>query len=140
MSKAYVLNITKEPFGKKNPQLLRVILHEEYTRIDFGYQTDQIYIRGGWVKISPNTYLKDFESERKFKLIRAKNIPISPQKHHFQSRKDWLFFSLYFEPIPFKDSVIDMIEKENGDHTDFNYYGIKIDTKEAHRMVQSITF
>lgn len=140
MTKAYVINITKEPAGTKNPQLLRIIMDEEYTRLDFGYQTVKIYKRGGWVKISKDTFLRSTSSNRKFRLIQAKNIPISPQKHHFQSKKDWLFFSLYFEPIPFNDSVFDMIEDENGDGSEFNYFGIEINTLNAHRMVKSLSF
>ena len=122
MVKAYVQNITKEPRGQRNPQLLRIVMHEEYTRIDFGYHTYELYIKGGWVKISPKTYLTDQASGRQFKLINARNIPISPDRHNFKSQKDWLFFSLFFEPIPFKDSMIDMIEYENKDIGNFNYY------------------
>ena len=34
-----------------NLQLLRVILHEEYTKVDFGYAASGYYIKGGWVRI-----------------------------------------------------------------------------------------
>ena len=140
MVKAYVQNITIEPRGQKNPQLLRVVMHEEYTRIDFGYHTYELYENGGWVKISPETYLEDTSSGRQFKLTNTRNIPISPERHNFKSQKDWLFFSLFFEPIPFKDSIINMIECENKNYSSFNYYDIEIDTKQAHRMVQRINF
>jgi hypothetical protein len=33
-------------------------------------------------------------------------------------------FTLYFEPIPIADCIIDMIEEEHPSENDFNYYGV----------------
>jgi hypothetical protein len=111
---------------KQNPLILRIILTDESTRVDFGYTTPWYYERGGWIKISPDTHLQVEGSEKKYELKEAVGIPIAPQRTDFESNKDWQFFTLYFEPIPKKDCVINMIEVENPTKNDFNYYGIEL--------------
>ena len=111
---------------KQNPLILRIILTDESTRFDFGYTTPWYYVRGGWIKISPNTYLQVEGSEKKYELQDAVGIPIAPQRTDFESTKDWQFFSLYFKPIPKKDCVINLIEVEKPTENDFNYYGIEL--------------
>jgi hypothetical protein len=49
----------------------------------------------------------------------------------FQSVKDWQFFTLYFEPIPQKDCLINIIEEEKPSPNDFNYYGIALKMDEG---------
>jgi hypothetical protein len=49
----------------------------------------------------------------------------------FQSVKDWQFFTLYFQPIPQKDCVINIIEEEKPTPDDFNYYGIELKMNEG---------
>ena len=111
---------------KQNPLILRIILTDESTRVDFGYTTPWYYVRGGWIKISPDTYLQVEGSEKKYELQDAVGIPIAPQRTDFESTKDWQFFSLYFKPIPKKDCVINLIEVEKPTENDFNYYGIEL--------------
>jgi hypothetical protein len=111
---------------KQNPLILRIILTDESTRVDFGYTTPWYYERGGWIKISPDTHLQVEGSEKKYELKEAVGIPIAPQRTDFESNKDWQFFTLYFEPIPKKDCVINIIEVENPTKNDFNYYGIEL--------------
>ena len=60
----------------QNPKMVRVVLTENYTRIDFGYTTPWFYEKGGWITISPDTYLKLKHLEHKFSLINNKtNLP-----------------------------------------------------------------
>lgn len=111
---------------KQNPKLLRIILTTEFTRFDFGYTTPWYYEKGGWIKISPKTYLQDISSNEKYLLKDATGIPISPERTDFQSTEDWQFFTLYFEPAPQKDCILNMIEVEKPTINDFNYYGIEL--------------
>ena len=50
-----------------------------------------------------------------------------PEKLHFNSSIEWRYFSLYFPPIPEGVKFIDLIEKELGDKTEFNFFRIKLD-------------
>lgn len=117
--------------SKQNPNFLRVILTKEFTRIDFGYTTPWYYIKGGWIKIEPETYLQNEETKEQYKLKEATGILIAPKRINFESTEDWQFFSLYFEPIPQNDCVLNMIEAEKPTPNDFNYYGIELKMKEG---------
>ena len=134
IEKIYLTNINAEKKSIQNPKIMRAILCRSYTQIDFGYVAPWIYVRGGWIHIDPSTYLQVIGSEKKYKLIDAKNIPIAPQKHNFESIEDWCVFSLIFETIPLKSCCIDIIEADNPSTDDFNYYNIKIDFQSAYEL------
>ncbi len=123
------LNIIRRP--NTNLVVLRALLDKEYTRIDFGYIATNHFIKGGWIRIAAETYLKIHGDDQKYQLTHADNIPIAPDHFNFQSNKDWQFFSLYFDPIPQKNMMIDIIEEENPDDNDFNYYGIELNIENA---------
>lgn len=124
---SYISIPTTQQLIKDNPQVLRVVLNEKYTKIDFGYVATIIYDRGGWIKIAPHTFIEVQGKPERYALIDAVNIPISPNKLDFQSTQDWQVFSLYFEPIPMKECVINIIEEEEPDENDFNYMNIRIE-------------
>jgi len=128
------LNIVREP--NTNLVLLRALLGKKYTRIDFGYVTTSRYVRGGWIKMSAGSYIRVKGSEAKYKLTHADNIPLAPELLHFKSNKDWQYFSLFFEAIPKKSCSIDLIEVENPDKNDFNYYGIQLDLISAEEIIK----
>jgi hypothetical protein len=112
--------------GESNPKLLRINLFPEYTKIDFGYITTDKYDNGGWIKISPDTFIENINTKVRYKLTNAEGITISPAKLNFESTKDWRYFSLFFPPISQKDCTINIIEKENGTKNDFNYYDVSL--------------
>lgn len=118
----------------ENPKVLRVILDPKFTRIDFGYNATRKYIKGGWIRMSPKTYVHVQGSPEKFLLKETTGITIAPKKVEFQSVKDWQFFTLYFEPIPQKDCVINIIEEEKPSPNDFNYYGIELKMDEGNQI------
>ena len=130
-SVSYLIN---EPHYKATvgrPALLRIEFAPDYTKVDFGYQTNDDYFKGGWVRIAKETFIRLQSSQRKFSLVRAEHIPIAPEQHHFSTIKDWLYFSLYFQPIALQDMMIDLIEDETDDETNFNYYHIEIKREHA---------
>ena len=49
----------------ENLQLLRVTLTNDYSKIDFGYQATDHYIKGGWVRIGKNTFIRVKGSNKK---------------------------------------------------------------------------
>lgn len=132
----FELNISREP--NTNLVLLRAILDPEFTRLDFGYIATNYYVKGGWIRISPATYIRHKETDEMYLLTHAENIPFSPQHFHFESTKDWQYFSLFFPPLPQDSMTIDIIEAEQPDSTDFNYYDISLDIRDGQEIIRSL--
>jgi len=84
------------------------------------------FVHGGWVSIQPEIYIRQSDTDETLPMIQAENIPVSPQKHHFKHHLESLSFQLIFPPIPKHWKKIDLIEKEPGDATFFNFYGIDL--------------
>jgi hypothetical protein len=131
----YLFNDPPHKAVYSNLQLLRIVVDKDYTRIDLGYQTNDDYNKGGWVRMSEKTYIRVLPDGNKLTITGAENIPIGKTRHEFQTTKDWLYFSLYFPPIPFKTCKIELIEKEKTDGTDFNFYDIELKISEAIRLL-----
>jgi hypothetical protein len=131
----FLINEPKYKAGEGRPKLLRIEFTKEFTKVDFGFQTTDFYDSGGWVKISKDTFIRIKSSGEKLTLINAENIPISPNKHHFKTTKDWLYYSLYFPSIELKSGKLDLIEADPGEPTDFNYSDIEIDKKKAIQII-----
>jgi hypothetical protein len=131
----YLADIVVGEQQKTNPVIMRIILSDQFTRIDFGYSAPWIYVRGGWIRIAQHTYIEVQGSQKKYELIEAKNIPLAPEKFEFESKEDWRVFSLYFKPIPLKSCVIDIIEEEQPDEKDFNFYGVSVNV-DQNRVVE----
>lgn len=129
--KKYILHPRVIKNYRGNPDLLRIHLTPEHTKVDFGYVAKDLYINGGWIRIAPETFIENKVTKQRYTLINAENIPLAPMHHYFETKKDWRYFSLYFPPLPQKDCVINIIEVENGTPNDFNYYNIEIKMGEA---------
>lgn len=123
----YLANLITDEHARPNPKLLRIVLAETFTRIDFGHAAPWIYNKGGWIRIAPDTYIEIKGQAKKYALIEAENIPIAPNQLEYESTQDWQFFSLYFEPIPMKECVINIIEEVNPDKNDFNYMNVHVE-------------
>ena len=123
-NKTLLFTINKKGHSRSNPDLLRIILSPDHTKIDFGYTAKEIYDNGGWIRIAPETHIEITETSKHYILDKTEGIPISPEHHYFESSKEWRYFSLYFPPIPQTDCTINIIEIENGSRNDFNYYGV----------------
>lgn len=134
-TKKILFQLNRMGHSETNPILLRMLLTPEYTKVDFGYTTTNKYIRGGWIKMAKDTFIENVETKKRYKMIKATGITIAPQKHNFQSNKDWQYYSLFFEPMEQKDGVINLIEIEKGTPNDFNYYNIEIKLSDAIEMV-----
>ena len=123
---------------KQNPIILRIILSEEHVQIDMGYAAQSIYDKGGWIDISPSSYLHLHGSEKRFKLIQTRNITLAPKKVNFESEADWCVFSLFFEALPLKDCIIDIIENPHPTQNNFNYYGIELSSIGSVELLSNI--
>ena len=125
-NKTLLFTINKKGHAHNNPDLLRIILDKEYTKIDFGYTAKEMYIKGGWIRMEQNTFIEIKETGKRYVLTQAIGIPINPEHHYFESKKEWRYFSLYFPAIPQTDCTINIVEIENGSRNDFNYYGVEL--------------
>lgn len=125
-NKRLVFHLNTLGHGESNPILLRINLFPEFTKIDFGYITTDKYNNGGWIKISPDTFIENVETKERYTITNAVGITIAPAKRNFESNKDWQYFSLYFTPMKQKDTLINVIEKIKGNKNDFNYYNIQL--------------
>jgi hypothetical protein len=123
-NKTLLFTINKKGHSKENPDLLRIICSPEYTKIDFGYTAKSKYESGGWIRMEKSTFIEIIETKERLVLTSTSGIPINPEYHYFESTKDWRYFSLFFPPIPQKDCSLNIIEKENGNKNDFNYYNV----------------
>ena len=130
-SKKIVFNLNVLGHGESNPVLLRINLFPEVTKIDFGYITTDKYINGGWIKISPDTYIENVVTKERFVMTKAIGITVAPALRNFESKKDWQYFSLFFPPIKQKDALINIIEVLNGNKNDFNYYNVELKMADA---------
>lgn len=72
---------------------------------------------------------------RKFKFIKAVNIPVSPERQEVEAGKKY-FFKVYFEKIPAGYEKIDLIEYDTDTEGTFQYWnfnGIKINNPKNRR-------
>lgn len=122
-----------EPFADNlNLKLLRVELSLNYTKVDFGYQATEKNEKGGKIRISKKTYL--WNKKEKFKLTHTENIPLEPKHYYLQTNDDWLFFSLYFQPMPIQCGEIFIIEEDFENEVDLNFYSIKLLSKKQYEI------
>ena len=130
-TKKILFQLNRMGHSETNPILLRMLLTPEYTKVDFGYTTTNKYIKGGWIKMAKETFIENVATKKRYKMIKAEGITIAPQKHNFQSNKDWQYYSLFFEPMEQKDGIINLIEIEKGTPNDFNYYNVCLELKDS---------
>ena len=131
----YIIHNPKSKKRSDKLNILRIHILPEFTKVDFGYVAKNHYDSGGWVQIYENTFIRDFKTGKKYSFIKAENISIAPEKKHFNSHLDYLYYSLYFEPIPADTKTIDIIENEEDDNRFFNFYKVRLDSAEKVQML-----
>lgn len=124
-----VLEVFESPTSEINPNkrmgIERIILHTNYTHVDFVYIASKKYLNGGWIQLHQNCFLRLSGTEVEYKMIEAIAIPIAPSKLHFNAPGQVHHYSLVFPAIPKDIEYIDIIEKK-GVGTFFNFYGIAL--------------
>lgn len=110
----------------ENLHLLRVEINSQFTKIDFGYTSTRFYESGGGVQLNKKTCICVNGSQKEYALLKVDKIPFISNQLSFKTSNDWLFFSLYFEPLPFNTKSIDVIENA-ADKNSFNFYKIPLE-------------
>lgn len=103
----------------------KIELSDYSTTIYCTHTAPDTYTNGGWVRIEPGIIIKETFGSRKYKLVKAEGIPLSPNKFEYSYKGQKLTFRLIFPKIANDISLIDLIECE-GSTNCFNFYGIKI--------------
>lgn len=71
------------------------------------------YIKDGyWFNISPETYIEDKATRKKYKMTSCEGISLSPEKSYHPNGQGLLKFKLIFPTLPANVSNIDLIESE----------------------------
>lgn len=99
--------------------------NKSFTVIDFIHFANPMYLNGGWVSISDKTFIRPSGSDIRLKIIKAYNIPFSPQKHFYRNKHDKLWFTLVFPGLPNDCSHFDFIEGYSSKNN-FNFYTVPI--------------
>jgi len=100
-----VNNLSFKKSTAKHIQIVRVLFHKDYTKVDFSYNSSKIqYIRGDQVLINPQLFIKTMHKE--YQLISA-NIYRKP---FFKSDLDLKYFSLLFEAIDENLEAFDIVD------------------------------
>ena len=118
-----VTKIIKKPSYKTTKSNTRCFItkiecDEDMTKVYCEYSTEQF---GGWVMISPNTYIVTGNGN-KLKITKALGIPFAPRKQNYNTLTT-IEFSLVFPALPNGTTQFDLIEP--GD-SDWRFYNIKI--------------
>lgn len=122
-----IYNPTVQKNWQPSVEILAIERTEDYTRIDFLHKADPKYINGGWVTMYPNTFIRINVTGETLSMIKAENIPLTPIRHHYKSKKAMLAYSLYFPKISENVRSIDIIERELGHPGNwFNFYGVSL--------------
>ena len=114
--------------GDADIEIMRIVQEEELTRIDFVYRASPKYIKGGWVQIDRETFIRPVGTAMRLTLVQAVNMPIAPKKHWFREAGQCLYYTLYFPALPAGVVAIDIIEREAArPHNFFNFYGVSLE-------------
>jgi hypothetical protein len=110
----------------KNINIVRILINDEETRIDFVYQKNLKETLKQSFQISPDCYIKISTEDTKYKLLRADNIALAPYKNIHYAKHVLFAFSLFFPAVPKNAQRIDVIESEAKDKKYFNFYGVNL--------------
>lgn len=66
---------------------------------------------GGWINISPKSYLKGNDANDRLPLLQAIGVPIAPEKHLYNGHHESLQFTLLFKGLPSSWSFFSFIEE-----------------------------
>ncbi len=104
-----------------NTKIVGVEKTNEYIALYCTY-TNTEYEVGGWYSISPDAYLRDKATGKRYKCIAAENCAMSPLQTSIDLNETKKFI-LYFQALPQNAKEIDFVES---DESSWQFYGIKL--------------
>ena len=121
--------------AKHIPEVMRIEMDDEFTRIDFIVFATSPAFNWEWVSILPTTFIRIAGLKEKLTLVKAVNIAVSPSRHYFKKRTDLLPYTLYFPALPKSTTTIDIIESESAGPTWFNFYGVSMERVRSENLI-----
>lgn len=103
--------VTNKPYASKifdkSSSLEKIERNSSYTTIYISY------VGPGSIYCSPNYYIQDTQTKKKYVFIKANGVAIDPGRTAVQ-RGQTRTYSLIFEPVPLDAEVVDIIEPVSG--------------------------
>ncbi len=125
-----IINPTFSSREVPNCDIVKIERNNYNTTVYFRYTAPTTYEKGGWVCAGGDFFIRDFYTKTKYKLIKANNIPICPQKYNFDYEGQKLEFNLVFQALPNSTSKIDIIEDEV--NAGFNFFGVNLSSNSSY--------
>lgn len=104
-------------YNSTSNSIVKVTADENKTIVEFKGNNENY----SWITIDPNIYI--LADDKKYKLLQAEGIGISPNKTNFSTPNNDYHFKLVFPARPKSTSVFDIIETPD---SEWKYYGIRI--------------
>ena len=104
-------------YNSTSNSIVKVTADENKTIVEFKGNNENY----SWITIDPNIYI--LADDKKYKLLQAEGIGISPNKTNFSTPNNDYYFKLVFPALPKSTSVFDIIETPD---SEWKYYGIRI--------------
>lgn len=124
-------------FMKENPEIARRLKDMGLNREQALRMFRERFGGGQTISFQPGSRVV-LPDGRKFKFIKALNIPVSPERQEVETGKKY-FFKVYFEKIPAGFEKIDLIEYDTDSEGTFQYWnfnGIKINNPKDRKPAQ----
>lgn len=91
-------------------------------------------IEDSWICADKNFHIKPYNSNDRFFLVLAENIPLCPKREKITREKIYKKFLLYFPILDSSIKRIDIIEKAKDG---FNFYGVWLEEKQGEPLPDS---
>lgn len=112
-----------ESVADKLCYITKVEYTKEHTIVSFEHLNNN-----GWIRLNEDIQIKTPDNKR-YRYIKADGITIAPEMYHFKPGEEKHAFQVYFEPLPKRAKVFDILEVEPGTKFDFNFYGVNVKKK-----------
>lgn len=99
-------------------KIIKIELYEKATLVYFEYKNTK-YPYGGWFSINQDTYLRDRETQKQYKMVKAYNVSLSPETTSIQYGETKVFV-MAFPALPSTVNTIDFIEPDGSTWKFFN--------------------
>ena len=113
-------DITSASAGNDS-KIVMIEMTEESTVLYMQY-TNTKYDTGGWYSISPDSYIRDKSTGKKYSLLTAQNCALSPRSTPIEKGKTNTF-TLIFPALPEGTKKIDFVESED---STWKFYNIDL--------------
>ena len=114
-----------------NVEISRISLTDTLTIVEMYFLAP---IDDVWICADKNFYIKSYNSNDRFFLVLAENIPLCPKREKITREKIYKKFLLYFPKLDSSVRRIDIIEKAKGG---FNFYGVWLEEKQGEPLPDS---